>query len=361
MSKKMNLLLLCTGVPSRHLIKPIEAQGHTYEVYDPEELYLTVSDGESGFDRIYHADKNFEEPVRLKAKNYDAVISRLGGSLLHGTTILRHLTENLGIYATQDPDGLETASNKLKTTQRLSYAGVNVPLTAYASNPVHVDFLIKKVGGLPAIGKLLKGSQGVGVFILETPVAANTALESFSKLSANFKLQQFIKAGGKDIRAIVVGGRVAVAMERQGKKDFRANVSLGGSGKIVTLSKEDKAICVKASKALGLDFSGVDIMKDEKGNTFVIEVNGNPGTKIIDITGHNYFVDLIAMIERKVEGGRVNRDRSPENSDLDNTSVMGNLVKKVSSFLSPSNPAELGLTKTDIEAREWARKMKETD
>jgi ribosomal protein S6--L-glutamate ligase len=199
MSKKMNLLLLCSGEPSNHLVKAIKSKGHTFEVYKPQDLYLTISDGESGFDRIYDGNSSFEEPIRLKAKNYDAVISRIGDSLSHSATILRHLTENLGIYATQSPDGLETASNKLKTTQKLSYGGVQVPLTAYASNPIHIDFLINKVGGLPAIGKLLRGSQGKGVFILETPVAANTALESFSKLGASLKLQQFIKADGKDI------------------------------------------------------------------------------------------------------------------------------------------------------------------
>lgn len=361
MAKKLNVLILCTGQPSRRMIRALEAKGHTYEVYNPQDLYLTISDGESGFDRIYHADPNFEEPVRLKAKNYDVVISRLGDGLSHSTTILRHLTENLGIYCPQDADGLETASNKLKTTQRLAMNGLPVPLTAYAANPRHPEFLIKKVGGLPAIGKLLKGSQGRGVFILETPIAANTSLESFSKLAANFKLQQFIDAGGKDIRAIVAGDQVAVAMERQGKKDFRANVSLGGSGKIITLSKEDQTICVKASKALGLEFSGVDIMKDKKGNTYVIEVNGNPGTKIIDITGHNYFADLIALVEAKVSSGKVNVNRSPEDKDT-GSSILNTVFKAVNGFLTPHKEEdEEYITKTDREAREAWRKSQEDE
>lgn len=351
MTTKLNLLLLCTGEPSSHLIKAIKAKGHNYEVHKPQDLYLTISDGESGFDRIYDGDKIFEEPMRLKAKNYDAVLSRIGENLSHSATILRHLSENLGIYTTQSPDGLETASNKLKTTQRLSYNGLPVPLTAYAFNPIHINFLINKVGGLPAIGKLLRGSQGKGVFILETPVAANTALESFSKLNASVKLQQFINAGGRDIRAIVVGDKVAVAMERQGKKDFRANVSLGGSGKKVELSPEDKAICIKASKTLGLDFSGVDIMKDEKGKTYVIEVNGNPGTKIINITGHNYFVDLVELIESKIKSGNVNKNRSVENKDL-STGFMQSVVNKVSNMITPIKAKEESLTKADIEARE---------
>lgn len=348
----MNLLLLCTGQPSSYLVKAIKEKGHSYEMYNPEELYLTISDIDSGYDRIYDGNSNFKEPLRLKAMDYDAVICRIGDGLSHSATILRHLTENLGIYCPQSPDGLETASNKLKTTQRLSYAGIKVPLTAYATNPIHIDFLIKKVGGLPAIGKLLRGSQGKGVFMLETPVAANTALESFAKLNASIKLQQFIKADGKDIRAIVIGDKVAVAMERKGAKDFRANVSLGGSGKMVTLSKEDQAICVNASKVLGLEFSGVDLIKDDKGKSYVVEVNGNPGTKIINITEHNYFVDLVEMIEKQVASGKVNQNRSVEAKEQKTETVLGTALKKVGSLLNlTSEEDEPFLTRADREAR----------
>jgi ribosomal protein S6--L-glutamate ligase len=137
--------------------------------------------------------------------------------------------------------------------------------------------------------------------MLETPQAANTTLESLYRLNASLLLQKFVESGSKDIRAIVVGDKVSVAMERTGKKDFRANISQGGSGRKVELSKEDIDICIKAAKAVNLDFAGVDILKDEQGKTYVIEVNGNPGTKIIEITGHNYFTDLVKYIEDKVD------------------------------------------------------------
>jgi ribosomal protein S6--L-glutamate ligase len=301
-SKALHFIVLATGQPSRHLVDAITKLGHTFEHHNPDDLYLFISESENGYDRIYNGSSTLENPVRLKAKNYDAVITRIGSNLEHGATILRHLNENLGIYAAQSADGLETASNKLKTTQKLSMRGLRVPLTTYSCNPLHIDFLISKVGGLPAIGKLLNGSQGVGVFILETPQAANTTLESLYRLKANIKIQKFVRAGSKDIRAIVVGEKVVVAMERTGKKDFRANLSQGGSGRKVELSETDKEICIRAAKAVGLDFAGVDIIKDEDGKTYVIEVNGNPGTKIISTTGHNYFIDLVEYVTTKVGG-----------------------------------------------------------
>ena len=328
MSDKLNFLVLATGKPSRYLVDAISKHGHTLEHHNPDGLYLFISESESGYDRIYNGSSELESPVRLKAKSFNAIISRIGSNLNHGATILRHLTDNIGIYCPQDADGLETASNKLKTTQRLSTEGLRVPPTTYASNPLHIDFLINKVGGLPAIGKLINGSQGVGVFILETPQAANTTLESLFKLKANIKIQKFVKAGSKDIRAIVVGDQVVVAMERTGKKDFRANISQGGSGRKVELSESDIAICVRAARAVNLDFAGVDIIKDEEGKTYVVEVNGNPGSKIITITGHNYFDDLVKYVESKVRGRRKAdlTDATCDSTDKSTDEVQGSWV-----------------------------------
>ena len=59
--------------------------------------------------------------------------------------------------------------------------------------------------------------------------------------------------------------------------------------------------CIQAAKAVGLEFAGVDIIREYgKAPTFyVTEINGNPGTGIIDITKKNHFVDLIKFIETK--------------------------------------------------------------
>ena len=311
-SNKLHILIL-TNSSQRKLIEVIEKRGHTYELLNPSDLYLYISESENGYDRIYNGNADLLTPQRLKAKDYDCVISRIGKNLNHGASILRHLTENLGIYCPQSADGLLTSSDKLKTTQRLSFKGIRVPATIYAANPLHIDFLLSKVGGLPAVAKMLHGSQGVGVSILETPLATNTSLESYCKAGIDIKIQAFIQAGGKDIRAIVVGDKVVSAMERTANKgDFRANISKQGSGKKINLSNEDEEICVNTSKALGLEFSGVDIMKDEDGKTYVIENNGNPGTKISEITGHNYFEDLLDLIEDKTGVSKNTSSKSDE-------------------------------------------------
>lgn len=67
------------------------------------------------------------------------------------------------------------------------------------------------------------------------------------------------------------------------------------------MSATEQQRCIQAAKAVGLEFAGVDIIREYgKAPTFyVTEINGNPGTGIIDITGYNYFVDLVQHIENK--------------------------------------------------------------
>lgn len=312
----MNILVLATGNPSKSLTDAITDAGHTYHHYKPKDLYLLVSDSTNGFDRIYIGNPEREVPARLLLKNFDAIITRLGSDLAYSTSVLLHLTENLGIYCPQSEEGLMTASNKMKTTQKLSSNGLRVPKTIFAKKPSHVEFLVNKIGGLPAVAKTLTGSQGKGVFILRDAEQTNTSLEAIYNLEVDLLLQSFVESGAKDIRAIVIGNEVVAAMERTGKKDFRANLSQGGLGRAVELSEEDKDICVKASKAVGLEFSGVDILKDSEGKTYIVEVNGNAGEKSIKVTGVNWFKNLVAHIEKNYKNG----NKSKSNINATNSS-----------------------------------------
>ncbi len=53
-------------------------------------------------------------------------------------------------------------------------------------------------------------------------------------------------------------------------------------------------------------------MVDEHGKAYVIEVNGNPRTGIIKITGHNHFTDFVEFTEKKVD--KKNKDSAKEES-----------------------------------------------
>jgi ribosomal protein S6--L-glutamate ligase len=305
----MNILILSTGNPSKHLTDAITDRGHTYECYAPDELYLLVSDSIIGHDRLFK-ENGENTPKRLLLKDFHAVITRLGGGGEYGLTVLQHLTDNIGIYSAQTAHGIRIASNKMWTSQKVSTAGLRSPITVFAKNPENISFLIDKVGGLPCVVKTPYGSQGTGVIKMENYQQTKATLELLHSRGIDTLLQQYIEGGGKDYRVIVVGDKVVCVMERSSADGFKANLSQSGSGKSVTLSEEHKAFCVKASKAIGLLFSGVDIMISNKDNkAYLIEINSNPGVKSIDICKHNWFVDWVKFLEEK-QKSRTSKDSS---------------------------------------------------
>jgi len=322
MAEKANLsIIILTASPESKATKSIinagEARGHKMHTFNPSELNLLISNNVKGYDRVYHAAPDYHRPERINVRECDAVISRIGADLPYGSAVLEHFNKNLNVFCTQSADGIKTASNKLISLQRLSQNGVKVPKTVIGNNIVHAKWLIEQVGGLPAIAKTLQGSQGVGVFPLMDKIQTNAMLESFYKSKTNLIIQEMIDAGRKDIRAIVIDGKVVVAMERMAKEDeLRSNISLGGSGKKVYLSEEDQKICIDAANAVGLGgAAGVDLMKDKNNVSYIIEVNSNYGYKVEDITNTDISTPLIEYCERNHHKGSIATPTTSASSD----------------------------------------------
>jgi ribosomal protein S6--L-glutamate ligase len=132
------------------------------------------------------------------------------------------------------------------------------------------------------------------VVLAETKKAAESVIGAFRQLDANILVQQYIKeAGGSDIRAFVVGGKVAAAMRRRGAPgDFRSNLHRGGSAEAIKLTPSERSTAVRAAKSLGLNVAGVDLLQSEEG-PMVLEVNSSPGLEGIENTSGVDIADLI--------------------------------------------------------------------
>ena len=110
----------------------------------------------------------------------------------------------------------------------------------YTRQAEHVPDCIEQVEGPPVVVKLLQGTQGIGVVLAESTMAASSVIEAFHGLEQNILIQKFIKeANGADIRALVVGRKVVAAMRRQAVAgEFRSNIHRGGTAKKVRLPAE---------------------------------------------------------------------------------------------------------------------------
>lgn len=283
---------------NRLLSEAIEKHGYTVRILDPTKLQLYLSD-RNGWDLVY--DNYRGKPTRIHTGNIKAIIPRLGSNLTYNSFIINQFTSNLGVYTPQTADAILTASNKMKTLQKCSSMGLKVPKTIFANDNVDIDFVVNRLG-LPIICKTVTGSLGVGVFIMESKLSAKGILQTLFKQKQALILQEFV-GNGTDIRAVVVGGKVIAAEKRKTNKrnEFRANLSLGGSGSAVTLDEKTQEFCIKAAKATGLNIAGVDIMVTEKKEPILIEVNANFGLKIQDITGIDVAGAMVDYVISQIE------------------------------------------------------------
>lgn len=301
-------ILILSASPNIDATKSIVAAGekrdHEMIVKNPSHLLMLISDSINGYDRVYDGYDRDNKPERMAIKNYDAIIPRMGSDLGYGCAIVRHLNENLGIFSTQTADAIRVAADKLLCQQKLSKDGIRTPKTVIGYKSIFPDWMINQVGGLPSIAKELTGSQGNAVYPLESNYQTNVFLKNFNKKSKNLLIQGFIDGNSKDIRAIVIDGKVIVAMERTAVKgELRANISQGGSGRKIELSEEDQQICIKAARACGHEVAGVDLMKDRSGKSYIIEVNSNYGYGVESITGVDISTPLIEYCERNYKNG----------------------------------------------------------
>ena len=223
-----------------------------------------------------------------------AIIPRIGASYtFYGTAVVRQF-EMADVFTLNSSDGINRSRDKLRSLQILSRAGVGLPTTSFAHSIQDINGLLEVVGGTPVVVKLLEGTQGLGVVLAETKKAAESVIGAFRQLDANILVQQFIKeAGGSDIRAFVVGGKVVAAMRRHSAPgDFRANLHRGGAAEQVRLSQSERSTAVRAAKSMGLNVAGVDLLQSEDG-PLVLEVNSSPGLEGIEGASGVDIADLI--------------------------------------------------------------------
>jgi len=314
----------------KRLIEEIESRGDSYEVINPSDLYAFISSTVNGYDRIYKRGKDNSE--RILSKTFDAIIPRIaGGNFEHGAMIVRQLSNNMGIFSTGSERGLKICSNKLLTSQILSRSKIRNPKQVLSHQPSDYKELIDLVGGLPCVGKLQRGSLGIGVFILNDELAASTSLRSFESLKVDVILQQYIETGEpkSDIRVFVVGAETKepkiFAYKRYAlDSDFRSNYSISGQGEKVKITDEEREMAINSSLAVGLGVCGVDIIRDINNDDkpYVIECNGSPGLSGIEsITGENVAGAIIDYVKDNYKRKSKSTSSSSNSNAIQNQAI----------------------------------------
>ncbi len=196
--------------------------------------------------------------------------------------VLARRLEREGVAVFNSARAIELCDNKILTCERLVEYNIPIPQTVFAPKTfcgvgyANKEFLLPtaKILGFPFVIKEAYGSFGAQVYLANDLTSAEKIVQSIDY--RELLIQRFISSSkGRDVRVNVVGGEVVCAILRTNANDFRSNVSNGGTASAYDLDERQKEIAIKASRALNLDFCGVDVLFGDDG-PLVCEINSNP-------------------------------------------------------------------------------------
>jgi RimK family alpha-L-glutamate ligase len=185
-----------------------------------------------------------------------------------------HALVERGVTCVNRPRAIERTIDKFLASALLAHAGVPTPRTIACERPEDALEAFEELGG-DVIVKPLFGSMGAGMTRVDDADVAHRVFEALSLERAVYYLQETLPHD-RDLRALVVGGRVLAAIERVGS-GWRANLARGARARATQLSAEQERLCLEAASALGVDYAGVDLLRAADGRDYVLELNGIPG------------------------------------------------------------------------------------
>ncbi len=186
-----------------------------------------------------------------------------------------HRLENAGVRIINPPTTIERTVDKYYTSTLLEDAGLPTPRTIVTEQFGEALAAFRELGG-DVVVKPLFGSEGRGMVRVSDPDTAYRVFRALELGRYVYYLQEFVPHGREDIRAFVIGGEVVAAMVRRGNS-WKTNIAQGASAEPLEMDDGLKAITLRATRALGAEYAGVDLLPLESGGYTVLELNGIPG------------------------------------------------------------------------------------
>ena len=275
------------------LVEEFEKQGVDVRVVNPKDVDIFV-------------DRDDRKSIIVDGKPRklpDFVFPRTGsGTTYFIKAIIRHM-ERLGVTMINGSDAIDNVKDKLYSQQILGQSNLPVPKTMLVKHPINLE-LVEKNLSYPMIVKTLSGSYGSGVFMVEDRKQFRQLMKmaELTKPSYNIIIQECIEDSlGKDLRVLVVNGKVVGCMMRQSiDGDFRANITRGGEAIPYQVDEDIEWIGGECARLLNLDIAGVDLLFNE-GTYTICEVNSAPGFEGMEkFTKVNVGEKIVNYVVKKI-------------------------------------------------------------
>ena len=204
-----------------------------------------------------------------------------------------------GVTVVNSPRSMECAVDKFLTTSRLEAAGLTVPATVTCQDSEAAMDAFGRLGG-DVVVKPLFGAEGRGICRVSDPDLAFRTFRTLERTGAVLYLQKFIRHSGFDVRILILDGKVMGAMKRFSADDFRTNVSRSAKTETHHATSNEAKMALSAAETVGARICGVDLIYDDAGRCFVIEVNAVPGWRAFSRTND---IDVAARLIASLEDG----------------------------------------------------------
>jgi RimK family alpha-L-glutamate ligase len=201
-----------------------------------------------------------------------------------------HWLARLGVAVVNPATAIERTVDKLYTSALLEEAGIPTPRTvvAEAADAAMAAFEAMR----DVIVKPLFGSNGRGMVRVSDPEIAYRVFRALELERAVFYVQEAVPHPGRDLRAFVVGEDVVAAAWRSAP-GWRTNVAQGARAERAELVPLWRELSLRAARAVGAEYAGVDLLPASDGRLFVLEVNGIPGWRALQGTTEVDIADAI--------------------------------------------------------------------
>jgi tetrahydromethanopterin:alpha-L-glutamate ligase len=187
-----------------------------------------------------------------------------------------HALEESGVLVYNSARAIERTVDKGMTSFILAQAGVPSPDTWVCESRDEAREIINRETSTnqKLVLKPLFGNCGRGLQLLDS----DSTLPDLEEIHGVYYLQkQIISADqkGRDWRVFVIGNQAIAAMERI-SDHWITNRARGGKCFPAVLTAEIRELAEAASRAVGMNYAGIDIIRDAEGNYLVLEVNSVP-------------------------------------------------------------------------------------
>jgi len=280
--------------------------------YNKKNNKIFVEEAEKAFEKflfvpinkITMVEENGSTKLMFKEKNlldFDIVYPRFGSNdYFMGEAILMAI-EKSSAYCPVSLKGYQLSNHKYYSIKKLAENKIPTVLTSLSVSPSVVEKISKEFS-FPLVLKLISGFAGKGVMRVENQSQLKSILDTVHLFEDAITTQKYIEGRSSDIRCYVFGDTVLTVKRKGAGGDWRANISRGGSAKIIRPLKGMKEIAIKCARILGFDICAIDFMesKSVKEGFVVIEANFQPGP-FRKFLGSRVPMEIMKFIREKTD------------------------------------------------------------